>query len=363
MKKGLKIVLMILVFCFCTTIYQGNVSAANKKPVYTISKKSKLMNVGSHLYTTYSSDYVNKYTRDWYLFRSYLEKLEVSGGGTLIVKKGTYNITNTLCIPSNVDIIFEDGVVINKTIDTHTKKFTAGVTLFEFVPAAKYNKKNWCKDYNGVHDSRMIGKGKVIINTNKVYQSVAVTMCHNKNITIKGITFENLRECHFIELDASKNVKILKCKFNNADGYDYNREAINIDTPDDSTHGFSKPWAKNDKTPNDKILIKKCKFKDVIVAVGTHRYSEDGGVIYHRNITIEDCTIKRAQSNGINCLAWALCKIKNNNINSEKEAINEENTFYIKKSKNKKSHYEYIDPDPGNVPVPVVVPGYNPVFY
>ena len=45
---------------------------------------------------------------------------------------------------------------------------------------------------------KLVGKkGKVTINTNSVYQSVAVTMCHNQNITIKGITFENLNEICF----------------------------------------------------------------------------------------------------------------------------------------------------------------------
>ena len=148
MSKKIIYVTLIVMMSFFTIFAQNNVMAAKKEnKVYTISKKSKLIDVGSHLYSTYGSDYVNKYTRDWYLFRSYLEKLEVSGGGKLIVKKGTYNITNTLCIPSNVKITFEDGVVINKTTDTHTKKFHAGVTLFEFVPAAKYDKKNWSKEY------------------------------------------------------------------------------------------------------------------------------------------------------------------------------------------------------------------------
>lgn len=331
MSKKIIYVTLIVMMSFFTIFAQNNVMAAKKEnKVYTISKKSKLIDVGSHLYSTYGSDYVNKYTRDWYLFRSYLEKLEVSGGGKLIVKKGTYNITNTLCIPSNVEIIFEDGVVINKTTDTHTKKFHAGVTLFEFVPAAKYDKKNWSKEYNGVHDSSMIGKGKVTINTNSVYQSVAVTMCHNQNITIKGITFENLNECHFIELDASKNVKILNCTFRNAEGYNKNREAINIDTPDDSTDGFSKTWAKNDQTPNVKVLIKKCKFNNVIVAIGTHRYSDNGGIVYHKNITIEDCNIKKAKSYGINCIAWANCNIRNNKINSYDESIRQRETKNIK---------------------------------
>ena len=87
MSKKIIYVTLIVMMSFFTIFAQNNVMAAKKEnKVYTISKKSKLIDVGSHLYSTYGSDYVNKYTRDWYLFRSYLEKLEVSGGGKLIVK-------------------------------------------------------------------------------------------------------------------------------------------------------------------------------------------------------------------------------------------------------------------------------------
>ena len=88
MSKKIIYVTLIVMMSFFTIFAQNNVMAAKKEnKVYTISKKSKSIDVGSHLYSTYGSDYVNKYTRDWYLFRSYLEKLEVSGGGKLIVKK------------------------------------------------------------------------------------------------------------------------------------------------------------------------------------------------------------------------------------------------------------------------------------
>ena len=63
-------------------------------------------------------------------------------------------------------------------------------------------------------------------------------LINNQNITIKGITFENLNECHFIELDASKNVKILNCTFRNAEGYNKNREAINITIIQDIQEGL-----------------------------------------------------------------------------------------------------------------------------
>ena len=45
-------------------------------------------------------------------------------------------------------------------------------------------------------------------------------MCHNKNITLDGITFKNMKYGHFIEMDASKNVTVNNCTFTgyNQDG-------------------------------------------------------------------------------------------------------------------------------------------------
>lgn len=48
------------------------------------------------------------------MIRSYLEKLEELGGETIILEAGTYSITNTLYVLSNVSLILKDGVVIKK---------------------------------------------------------------------------------------------------------------------------------------------------------------------------------------------------------------------------------------------------------
>lgn len=286
---------------------------------YTISKKSAVINVGNTRYATYSSSFLNSYTKDWYLFRSYLDKLEHIGGGTLVVKKGTYSITSPLCIPSNVNIILSKGVVINKTSKTHAV-FPAGLTLFEFVPAAKYHTKNWAKKYSGVYDSKIIGKGKVVINMNYVKYGVAVTLCHNKNIEISGITFKNVNESHFIELDASKHVIVKNCRFIKQKGSNYNREAINLDIPDSSTGGFSKPWAKNDKTVNDDILISDCSFKKLYTAIGSHQYSLSSGKkqIYQKNITIQNCAITGTKKYGIHELNWKNAVVKGCKISNAK---------------------------------------------
>lgn len=63
MSKKIIYVTLIVMMSFFTIFAQNNVMAAKKEnKVYTISKKSKLIDVGSHLYSTYGSDYVNKYT-------------------------------------------------------------------------------------------------------------------------------------------------------------------------------------------------------------------------------------------------------------------------------------------------------------
>ena len=60
MSKKIIYVTLIVMMSFFTIFAQNNVMAAKKEnKVYTISKKSKLIDVGSHLYSTYGSDYVN----------------------------------------------------------------------------------------------------------------------------------------------------------------------------------------------------------------------------------------------------------------------------------------------------------------
>lgn len=283
----------------------------NVRSCFTISKSSKLIDVGSHRYSSYSSAYVNKYTYDWYLFRCYLEKLENLGGGTLVVKKGTYNIPTVLCIASNINIVFEKGAKINKTSSTHTGTFKASATLFELVPQSKYRTKNWAKKYNGVKNVKIIGKGKNVINMNYYSKGVAITIYHSKNISISGITFKNINEAHAIELDAGKNIEISNCKFKGQKGKNSQREAINLDVPDGK---YAKVWAASDKTNNDGIVIKNCTFKKLYVGVGSHYYTYNSSthkMIYHNNVLVENCTFINNKKYGVQAFNWANSTIKN----------------------------------------------------
>ena len=91
-------------------------------------------------------------------------------------------------------------------------------------------------------------------------------------------------------MDASKNVTVNNCTFT---GYKASKrhtsEAINFDTPDKKTKGFTHDWSKYDCTANQNVKITKCIFSNLEKAIGTHQYSVKK---YHTGITISDCTIK-----------------------------------------------------------------------
>ena len=74
---------------------------------------------------------------------------------------------------------------------------------------------------------------------------IGIVMGHNKNVKIDNITFKNMRLGHMIEMDACKNIKITNCTFCGfkPSGY-YNKEAINLDTPDKKRDGFNSKWSK-----------------------------------------------------------------------------------------------------------------------
>ena len=91
----------------------------------------------------------NKYSKGYLGFNACLEKMGKKGGGTLTVKKGTYTISNAICVPSNVTIKFKKGVVFKKISKTGIKGQKAAKSMWQLVPKNKSLKKNSVKKYNG----------------------------------------------------------------------------------------------------------------------------------------------------------------------------------------------------------------------
>ncbi|MCR5829168.1 MAG: right-handed parallel beta-helix repeat-containing protein [Lachnospiraceae bacterium] len=282
--------------------------AGDSLPTYKISPKSKTAS-GYESYSTHTSE-----THCYFLLRSYMEKLEKEGGGTLILKKGTYTLTNTVFVPSNVTIIFKNKVKIKKSMETGTDRLPPSYSLFQLCAPSQSEKSSVYEKYNGVHDVAFIGKGKVTFDQASKQDVISVMMCHNSNITVKGITFKNMYAGHYLEVDAAKNVLIENCTFSgHKDSPNNNKEAINLDTPDLATGGFHANWSSYDKTPDKLVTIKDCTFKDLERAIGTHKYSQDK---LHTDITIEDCDIKNCDKDAIRVMNWKDFTITGNTIDT-----------------------------------------------
>lgn len=289
-----------------------------KWDVVDTSEKDFIVTPKDTPYKNYFTNYstYDKSTRQYYVLRSYLEHLERTGGGTLTLTKGIYEITNTLYVPSNVTIILEDGVVIRKVEGDEDSLLTSSKSIFQLAAPSKSKEAGYYKKYNGEHTIRFMGKGSAVIDLNYVEDAIGILMGHNTNITVTGITFTNMFSGHFLEIDAAKDVTVTKNQFLNSKSSKSGiKEGINLDTPDNVTKGFNVVWTSFDKTPNQNVLIEDNVFKNLERAIGTHKYSEGK---YHEDIKIIKNTITETSSDAIRILNWKNPIIKENTIEQVK---------------------------------------------
>ena len=297
---------LFCLFClFSACIFADTASAKT----YVISAKSKPCN-GME-----KSERYNKHTKGYYLISSYLNKIAKEKGGTLILKKGTYKISNTLYVAANTHIILKNGAVLKKETKTGRSDMPAASSMFQFINGDKAKKEGAYGKHNGEKNISITGKGNAQINLAYADMGekdvIGIIMGHNTNVKLKNITFKNMRYGHMIEMDACKNVTIAGCTFT---GFQpsgkYNKEAINLDTPDKKRNGFKSVWSKKDGTPNENVTIKSCVFKNLEAGVGTHRYT---GNKYHKNVTIKDCTFEKVQT-AVRVLNWKNALITKNSF-------------------------------------------------
>lgn len=301
MKKIIRTAVFILLgLTICLSLPEQ----AEAKKNFTLTTKSR----------PYKNKYVktpvyNKYTKHYLTIRSYLDYMSKKGGGTLTLKKGTYNLTNALPVSSNVTIVLKDGVVMNKTNKTGTKRLKAGHVMIECVRSSRLKKKNSIGGYGGEKNIRIVGEGTVIMNLGKCNKSEAIRVPHCSGVSIENISFTNLRDGHFIEITGSRDVAVTNCTFsNNKNGQ---RCAINLDTPDKVTNGFNGKYSKFDKTPDLNVTIQNCGFYNLYRGIDTHRFSPNK---YHTNIQILNCTFKNSVQSPIMMENWKNAVIKGNTI-------------------------------------------------
>lgn len=308
MKKALKGLLIIVAMIVMSLTFTNTTYA---KQNYTVTPK-KLTSIVKKT----NGNFYNKYVKDYAGLNWYLEKMQKAGGGKLTIKKGTYKITNSIYVPSNVTIIFEDGVVFEKIMKTGKSDFKATTAMWQLCPRNKSKKKASIGKYNSSKNVKFIAKGKVTFDMNGV-MGVTIIAAHNNKIEISGITFKGMNAGHYLEINGTKNAYIHDCKFKSAKkstlSQYYYKEAINIDLADAKAKGLSAYWVKQDKTPCKNIKIVKNVFDGMSRGVGSHQYSEKKNkLVYHQKITIENNTFKNNYDNGIYIMAWENTVIRNN---------------------------------------------------
>lgn len=251
----------------------------------------------------------------YYMLRSYMEQLEYAGGGTITLAAGTYTLSHSVCIPSNVTINLSDGVIIQKVKAINTNLAT-NKTMFEIVPPSKENLKASVDGYNGSQNVTIQGMGSSVLDCNNVLNAMAIVMGHANNVTIRNIAFTNEYGSHFVELNSSKNVTIDNCSFTDFRIYTNksHKEAINIDTTDANNNGFNYEWSNHDRTACNTVMVNNCIFTNMGVAVGSHTYSvtTDNQQIYHENVTIQNCKVNQTYNAAVRVLNWRNPVIKDN---------------------------------------------------
>ncbi|HEX3077366.1 MAG TPA: right-handed parallel beta-helix repeat-containing protein [Lachnospiraceae bacterium] len=305
------LLLLFIIFLSIVSSSQRNTSATAVK-TYTVSTTS-----APYQDKYKKSSFYNSFTKQYFMLRSYLEQLEKLGGGVLYLKAGTYTITNSLYVPSNVTIKFADKVVIKKGTKTGSTLLKPTSSIFQLVAPSKYKINGTYSAYDGEQNIHFVALGKATIDLSYSKDCIGILMGHNKNVSITGITFQNMYSGHFIEMDASYQVTVDSCTFqNHKDSLNNNKEAINLDTPDRTTEGFHNDWSSYDCTPNKEVTIKNCNFSNLERAIGTHKYSANQ---YHTNINVLNNTITSCDQDAIRVMNWSSPIITNNSIDTVAE--------------------------------------------
>lgn len=274
--------------------------------------------------TETSTPYRNRYTdfaeeeRFYFNLRAAFDQIEINGRGTVVVQTGDYKLSGVIYIPSNSNLIFEDGVNVKKSDDLYV--------MFAFANRQDILNGTTYSEYNGVHDIRITASDGAQVELDNNYQVGNVfEIGHVRNLTISDLKMKNMHgDYHFIELDASDNVTINNCTFEGTTDTGVTKEAINLDVPDPNTGGFGGVYSSQDKTANKNIFIQNNIFDNIPVAIGTHMYTEKAA---HTNVNILNNTIKNCFYHGISVMNWDSPIIKGNEFENIGKMQNGENNI------------------------------------
>lgn len=215
---------------------------------------------------------------------------------TVIVPKGSYQVSATLCMYSNTTLQLT-GVTLN-----YTK--SSGNCLL----AGSSVERKTAKGYTGFVNMTILNG---TFRGNKNCKSCLIRMAHATNVTLRGVTFDDCWGCHEFEVAGVKDLTIEKCIFQNihvSSSENGGWEAIQLDilANDSCFSGYV-----NDGTMMKNVTIQNCTFRNCPRGIGAHNQLLGG---YHTNLIIKNNSFSNLKDAAIFLTAAHKCTIENNTI-------------------------------------------------
>lgn len=209
----------------------------------------------------------------------------------ITVKPGKYKINGTLKIYSNTTLNMK-GVTF--------KRAKNNTVMLRFGGNKNYKKYNQAKNIT-LNGGTWDGNGKT---------GDLMRFGHGQNLTIKNVTYTNVKEAHHMEFAACKNVRITGCTFKKykGDRISNHVEALQIDIMRKEHFDY---YPSYDETPCVNVTIEKCTFDGLQGAVGTHSAVLGS---YHENIRIINNKFKDIAGYAIIGMNYLDSRINNNTI-------------------------------------------------
>ena len=179
----------------------------------------------------------------------------LDSGGSIEVPAGTYTINNTLRVYSNTKITLDKNAVIRRSPKGKN---------YSMLRFGSYEDRK--SGYSGFQNITI--SGGVWDGAN--YSNPIFRFGHAENVTVQGVTFQNVKESHFAEIAACRNVTFNGCVFTGLNGSKTsgeNREALQIDV---MRQEHFNQYAEYDETPCANITVQNCTFDGVQRGVGSH---------------------------------------------------------------------------------------------
>lgn len=219
------------------------------------------------------------------------------GKYVITIPKGNYKIGKTVYIYSNTTLRM-NGATLTRAASEDFTMLRVGI-LGDIDQAGGYSGFKNITLEGGTWDGNKTDGG-------------IMRAAHGQNLTLKNVTFKNVKDSHHIEMAACKKVTVTGCTFSDfygIRGSHQNIEALQFDIMHNEGH-FSN-YGKFDDTPCKNIKVTGCTFKNLQRGLGTH-----SGVAgsYFTNAVFSNNTFSNIEGYAIVLTNYRSARISRNKI-------------------------------------------------